>query len=692
MRFRFTLFLLVANLAVFGLIWNDARRRNIEPPREELVFPSEPETLTLATGADATSYTLRRTVNRWSLEKPFRWPANEWAVHQLLDQLRIVSRAGHFSLAEARRQGGATDRDYGLDKPLCSLTVAAGTRSVTVKIGELTPDGNSRYMLADDGDAILPVSNKLLAALVRTPEQMRREEVFAIDSYEVRAVDVMTADKSAAEPRVRLVLDRRELPGGEFKPVWNFEIPVTSDADTPVVKNALSELGALKYLRFLESTPERLALAGLEDPEFSLTIDGNNRSQTLLVGKPDPDSKTPYRFAKLKDNPAIFTLPSAALDIWRALPVSMREPHFLRMDDATLTGITLHIDGLALTLHSIDTQTGDAKPATASGKTDVREWQMPVIPGGKVTAVTPVDPDVLETLRNSLANLSAGGLQPPSDATTEIRDLCRAFVTDKPTPEQLRDWGLANPKWRVELAFTRDGKNFTRVLRIAPPVAPRTPYHAKLDDAPTVYSIRPGIVSPDILSVKPETYRRRLIFAMRDGDTLTAIRIRDLATGKTLREVAKPDDVATWDKWTETMPEKDRGALLTLVKTMRRLHARSYLDKPFAEDFKYDAGDGTPPEGWRYAIEWDVRPAGGDASRSDKHTLMTTRRFGGSTQLGGIRNAGLVFELPQDWVDALFPLTFGKDTSVDLPAIPAPAKPGPAPKPAGEATPAEAAK
>ena len=35
---RFTLFLLVANLAVFGLIWINARERNREGPAAELVF------------------------------------------------------------------------------------------------------------------------------------------------------------------------------------------------------------------------------------------------------------------------------------------------------------------------------------------------------------------------------------------------------------------------------------------------------------------------------------------------------------------------------------------------------------------------------------------------------------------------------------------------------------------------------
>ena len=76
-------------------------------------------------------------------------------------------------------------------------------------------------------------------------------------------------------------------------------------------------------------------------------------------------------------------------------------------------------------------------------------------------------------------------------------------------------------------------------------------------------------------------------------------------------------------------------------------------------------------------LEWAVRPAGADVARTDVHTLLLTRRLGGSKQVAGLADsgAGVVFDLAQDWIDALFPVTFGRDSAPDLPAILTPKTP-----------------
>ena len=79
------------------------------------------------------------------------------------------------------------------------------------------------------------------------------------------------------------------------------------------------------------------------------------------------------------------------------------------------------------------------------------------------------------------------------------------------------------------------------------------------------------------------------------------------------------------------------------------------------------------------ATGWSGRcvPPGADVARTDMHTLLLTRRLGGSKQVAGLADsgAGVVFDLTQDWIDALFPVTFGRDSTPDLPAIPTPKTP-----------------
>ena len=59
-------------------------------------------------------------------------------------------------------------------------------------------------------------------------------------------------------------------------------------------------------------------LQGLENPFMQVTIHGNKRRQSLIVGNLDPNSQgAPQYFAKLENNPAIFTVLARPFDILR---------------------------------------------------------------------------------------------------------------------------------------------------------------------------------------------------------------------------------------------------------------------------------------------------------------------------------------------------------------------------------------
>ena len=160
---------------------------------------------------------------------------------------------------------------------------------------------------------------------------------------------------------------------------------------------------------------------------------------------------------------------------------------------------------------------------------DRAEWQMPVVTGSTGTGL-PVDADRLAGLEDALAKLTArADFAAPAGTTPEMLPLYDAFVSDDPTAAQLKAWGFDTPARSVDLAF-RDAKK--RTLLIAKTDAPGAAYHAKLSDAPTVYSIPPAIL--EALSVDPLAYRRRTLFAMQPGDRLVSLRVTDLATGKAL--------------------------------------------------------------------------------------------------------------------------------------------------------------
>lgn len=661
MRIRFTLFLLIANLVVFGLIWNNARVRNRERPPAELVFPINADRITLTDATDPTaSYSLSLKSGVWNLEKPFDWPANAWTVQNILDKLRFVSREGGFSLGEAASYGNNAS-SYGLDNPRFALTVSAGGVDTAVKIGSLTPDGRGVFLLLPDAKTVLPTDKSVFTALVRPPADLRQPEVFSIQPFAVNAIS-LTMSEAGQETRVGLV----RAPGN----AWRFETPVASDADSPVVEKELAALTDLKYRRFLPPAAELPEKYGLTTPAMRISLVGGNRRRTLLVGAPDAEEKSPHRYAKFEDNPAVFTIASESLRPWENARREMREHHFMRFDPATLSGITVHSGGRSLVLHRLDAPAGAGKSAAAKP-----EWHMPVVAGSTATVALPVDADRLAELQNALSNLTARDFGTASGTSPEGKALCAAFVTDEPTPEQLRAWGFEKPEKVVDLAFL-DGTK--RTLIIAPPVAPDTHYHAKLASSPTVYSIANAL--PARLSVRPDAYRRRTLYTMPAGSRLMAIKITDLSTGKAVLDERKPDDVPDWASWLESRPKREREEVIALADRCRELRAERFMETPFSRDFRYDTGDGRPASPWRYRVEWSVKlPAGADVAKVETRTLLVTRRIGGTEQIAGSEADSAVFSLSQEWVDALFPVTFGRDGVGAPPPTPAPAPAAPAP-------------
>lgn len=669
MRLRFTVFLLVANLFVFGLIWHGAGNRNREQPPAELIFPVNADRIELS-GPDAPgAYTLEQRNGHWDLRAPYEWPANPWVVQKILDELRFVSREGGFTLDEAGKLGN-TPAAYGLENPRMTIAVSAAGAVTAVKVGSLTPDGNGVYLLSPDGNTVLPAPKSLLAALARKPEELRRPEVIAIDPFEISSV---TLSMIEAGKEVRIGLKRGKTDGAADPNAWKFETPVASDADTPEVDKQLTALSELRFRRFFSATPDLLSTTGLAAPAISMTLEGTGRRQTLQIGGPDQAEKAPYRFAKFKNNAAIFTIPEEALKPWLDARRALREHRFLRFDVASLTGITVHQGGRSLVLQRLESAAG--KP----------EWHMPVIPGSTASAPLPVDNELLTQLATSLSNLTARDFIVPEGATPEIAALCGAFVTDEPTPAQLAEWGFSTPERRVELSLRvrgADGKDSVRTvtLAIAAPVtsvggvtAPRgTPYHAKLSDSPTVYSVAPAVLAS--LTVKPHAYRKRSLDTLAPGARISAMTITDLATGKVLLDERKPDDIPAWETWLEKRPADERVKLLALADRCRDVRADRFLPNAYADDFRYDAGDGTDPEAWRYKLEYTVKSA--ESAQPETRELRFTRRLSGTQQLGGSRAHGAVFMLNQDWIDALRPLTFGLDSSPELPPMPTPGTPG----------------
>ena len=675
MRFKITLFLFLANLATFGLIWKMERERGLPPVSGAPVFAANIQRLAVRGPGVSHPYVLEKSQQGWRVAEPFKWVATERVVDRLLEQLRFLQLDRSFTVQEARENGSELSA-YGLEQPEIVLEVNDGGKEpVRVAIGVPKVEGNSVgpvYLLTPD-ERIIPAQRALLEELMVAPDLLRSTRVFALAPFEVSDVTVWNRLRDGKEQHAGLRREQISIPGAvDLETVWRFEAPLETDADASLVQAQLTRLTQLDYENFAEGTAERLEQSGLASPLMRIALVGGSRQQTLLVGQKHLEARVPRYFAKLSDNPAIFTVDAAVIDAWRDAVGTLRDRRFLKFHPALLREITVHIGGNSLALHR--RMEGGGASGT-DGVDGFGDWIIPMVPGTTATVTLAADPKAMADLIGALRNLSAQDFVAEGAVPPAQQSWVKAFVSDAPSAEELEALKLTRPECRVELGLS-EGKS--RVLLLAAPAGEQLPYHARLEDRPSVYSVGPMLRQQ--LSVDPNFYRTRVVELLADDVPLTALTLTDLATGKVLLKEVRTDPVSTWEKVLSTRSAKERAEVLALLGQLRRVAATAFSPEPFSPQFTIKAPGSAMEEGWRYRLDIGVRTPG--AAVDEMRAWFFTRRLGGTEQWAGSPGHGVVFRLEQGLVDALFPVTFGRDRGEEVPSI---KTPPPLPVPDAEA-------
>ncbi len=689
MRTKVTLVLLFLNVALFFFIFTfvhkwqtdqiwDASRRRILGPETAVI-----QTLEIAGGRLAEPVRIEKRVEGWMLAKPIEWPANPDAVTRILSALMLLEHESSF-LVKDLPKSGLSLADYGLDKPKLTVTFTAGVpgapsvrgaapgplKTVTLRIGDATKVGNRLYVLSPDGERIHVVGRSLADSLSLTLDQFRADTIFNIPLFEVQSFNLQTA--APANLRIRL---RRA------GPLWSFEAPIITRADRTKVELAINGLDGLHTKAFFDPAALPPDQTGLGNPALRLTLEGNGRRETLLLGSPVPSAgpapaaqpgagETPAKtatdyYAKMDDRAPVFTVafPDELFGHLRNAQEELRDRHLLSFDPRALTSITLAAPNHPeLTLQRLE---------TGQQPLDTDPWQMVTRAANQAPQILPADLPLVQRLIQQLYLLQA-----------------LKFLRDAPQAIELENWGFNRPEREITLNFAARGtfaqSAFTAAttpssVKLLIGVASEREglAYAKLANEPFVY-----LVDPEILRETPVAvtyYRDRLLWELPAGAQITGLTFTD-ATAKTVlfsRRLAGPE---TWDQALANEPEARRAALLVLVEQLRSLRAKSFVMDSFPPSIEI-AGEARP---WKYSVEVTLSLVGGSGVQTETRTLFFTERAGGGTQLAGSPQFHVVFEASQKLIDALFTLTYGPRDPGAAPAEPAaapaanPAPPAPA--------------
>lgn len=628
MRSKVTVVLLFLNVVLFYYIFQFEDRVKIHE-NSRRVLGSEAAGIDGFTRTSPTVPTIaaEKRDENWWLTQPFEWPANPNAIARIVNELQFLEHETSFAVADLAKTNQSL-ADYGLENPALTLSFRSGGRDFPLRIGDRTEIGNRLYVLSPDGARIHVVNRSLADSLGLDLAQLRSNSIFTVPVFEVRSLAIQTA--APANLRIRL---RREGPR------WLFETPILARANKNEAELAINGLNALQVRRFLDTREADPGRTGLASPQLRITLEGNSRRETLLIGLPvaPPTADQPAAslevFAKIEDKAAVFVtaISPRLLETLRTAQESLREQRVLDFEPASVTALTLAApDQPEINLQRLEQST--------------EGWQLVVrAAGGQAPATQPADTEVVATLLQRLQLLAA-----------------TRFLSDAPSAADLENYGFNRPVREFTLHLSTGGglqgsEPTTVTLQIGAKPGERAVAYARVTNAPFVYQIEPDLLED--VPVDALFFRQRLLRELPEGTRITALRLVDLTRERTLVEKSAPADNALTPA-TIVAGETDearRTTLTTLLQNLRRLRAKRFVTDRFDREGTTVNGETVA---WRYRLELSLSLTGGVAQNVTS-ALYLSDRLGGTTQLAGTEEFnGVTFEITQELIDAIFALTY----------------------------------
>lgn len=617
MRFKFTVFLLALNVITFGLIaYLNHQAKQVEPTTgglsgqigRELI---DADRIELHGRGIDTPRILERKGSTWSITAPMQWSANYFAINRILNQLQFLEEEASFSVDEISKTG-QTLADYGLEDPLLKLTIAQGNQTISLSIGTLTEIGNNVYLLGPSQREIFVVSRQVIDGLLVDLNDLRTREIFDIPVFEVDALGLQIRSTSTADGsslKVRLARNNG---------TWSFEAPLAAKADPALVDNTINTLTAAKVGRFIENEESDPILQGLESPFMQVTIYGNKRRQTLIVGSLDTNAKGPPQyFAKLEDNPAVFTVLARPFDALREAQEALRERNFINFDATKLSAINLSENGRKIRLQKLET--GDWQVLESKGEDEIQPHR--------------ADPAIMARLMEDLATLRASG-----------------FAVDAPTPGDNERLGFNKPRRIVTLTFN-EGEPL--VLTLAHPEEDNEGLYAKTNQADFIYQVERRSTLR-MIPLNTPYYRNRTLDTLPTAARISALKLTNIETGETVLDLKLPEESSDWNTYLLENGQDGDGHIRTLIDAVRNFTVKNYLLDHYSEAYPVDE-DRTLP--WIFKLSATLQLPGGETDRIETRDYVFTKRLSGTIQVGGSSLHDTIFEIPQVLLDTLYELT-----------------------------------
>ena len=265
--------------------------------RLRTVFAVYPESIDrILLERDGVQIECTKTAGSWRLTKPADAPVDSGTVEKMIAGMAHVER-GELITVEALRDRNLTPADYGFNKPRARITFQNNRGTFTWLIGRDAPVGKMLYVMPEGGGDIISAARTLLNLVPKDPAWIRDRTLFFGETAAVSGLDLRRTGGF-------LQLRQPENNG------WVMQQPHAGRADKQAAHALVEKIFSVRIASFVSDEKTDLTAYGLEKPAYELTVfTQDERTQTLLVGKPLPENPT-ARYAKRVESDSVFAIPS----------------------------------------------------------------------------------------------------------------------------------------------------------------------------------------------------------------------------------------------------------------------------------------------------------------------------------------------------------------------------------------------
>ena len=273
--------------------------------------------------------------NRWFIDSPVQWPANNFSVNQIIHQLNLLKESAKFTYDELIE----TDqnlKDFGLDDPKLTFNLKKGSQSLSLLVGNSTPLRNKLYIYLPEKESVYVVESDLLKDDVLKVKDLYSKQIFDIPNFEIDALNYqLQASEKDSRGQLSVRLEKNINDGS-----WQFMSPLNVKADSVLVAKTLQALTETAVEKFLSLEIVDSDMLGFENPYMKISLQGNKRRNTLILGNTlnDPNNSKSY-YAKLEGNPTVFTVKGDQCDQFIQAHKDLREKNFIKLNTKSISTI-----------------------------------------------------------------------------------------------------------------------------------------------------------------------------------------------------------------------------------------------------------------------------------------------------------------------------------------------------------------